>query len=154
MAALTKPRNTPRRGPSLHSVSVYLKDGYSVFEGGVVCLDGVDGYAVPGAKRTGLIAAGIYAPKSGAVLNQGEATESVADGSTRIDLDCGIFDLDNGSSTDACTIADVGALCYLLDDHTVSRLSTGASAAGRITQFNPDSNTVSVQVGLPGGNLD
>jgi len=153
MSALTKPRNTPRRGPSLHSVSVFLKDGYSVFVGGLVALDGVDGYAVPGAKRTGLIAAGIYAPKSGSVLS-GSASEAVADGATEIDLDCGLFDLDNGSSSDHCTIADVGALAYMLDDHTVSRLSSGASAAGRIVAVSADESAVTVQVGLPGGNLD
>lgn len=155
MAPLSGPRNTPRRGPSLHGVSVYLKDGYTVYEGGIVCIDGVDGYAVPGAARTGLITAGVFAPKSGAVLNQGAAALAGGgtDGSVRIDLDCGLFDFDNDSGGGKVAQANIGASCYLLDDHTVSMTGSGHSVAGQVMFVNGD-GSVTVSIGLPQSNLD
>jgi len=150
--ALSAARNTPRRGSSLHSVSVYVKDGYTIYEGSIVCLDGVDGYAVPGRTATGLVAVGVFAPKAGSVLHQGAISEAVADGNTRISCDCGIFDFDNYGS-DPVVQASIGATCYIYDDHTVCVTGSGKSAAGKVMFLNGD-DSVSVLIGLPGGYVD
>ena len=147
MAALSSARNTRRRGAILREVPVYLKDGYTVYVGGVVCLDGVDGYAVPGSKATGLTAVGIYSPRSSAISLQGKSPVSAVDGDTALNVVSGVFDMDNGLTTDTVLITDVGGLCYLLDDHTVSRLSSGSSACGVIMALNRN-GSVQVLIGL------
>jgi hypothetical protein len=153
MADLTQGRSTPRRGPSLHSVSAYLEDGYQVAVGTIVAL-AADGYALSAGHAGAVTVAGVYDPQSGATL--GQDLSVVGDGSTtqanRIDITCGIFDFDN-YATHPVLMSSVGALGYAKDNHTISVNSGDGPVVGRITFLNGD-GSVSIQVGLPGGNVD
>jgi hypothetical protein len=44
----------------------------------------------------------------------------------------------NGTGADACTQADVGSKVYMLDNVTVSRVSTGKSPIGELLSLNGD----------------
>ena len=66
-----------------------------------------DGKAAPASDTAGLV-----------VLGRAEAT--VGAGETLV-IRRGAFLFDNGTSTEALTVADIGAVCYVVDDHTVGK---------------------------------
>lgn len=122
MASLTSPRATIGVGPQVFGTEQLVKTGSTVVQGCFVQLDG-SGLAVDGYHATGLTTLGIA---NLSVVGDGMASVAVLSGE---------FLFDNGTSTDALTQADVGKTCYVLDNHTVSRLSSGASAAGTAQQI-------------------
>jgi hypothetical protein len=143
----TKGRNTPRRGPSLHTLSGYLKDGYQVAEGTLIALE-VDGYVVSAGAGSAVTILGVFDLKSGEVLAQG--LSPVGDGTStqanRVDAMCGIFDFDN-YATHPVVQASIGATGYAKDNHTISVNSGDGIAVGKITFLNGD-GSVSIEVGL------
>jgi hypothetical protein len=125
--ALTADRSTPQIGDGKPSKLGYpvLADAV-IYQGSLVVLDS-DGYLKPGVSATGLVCVG-------------KATKAVdATGYSSGELYCevqeGAFKWDTNGSAIAAT--DVGSLCYVYNDHTVTLTSTSRSIAGTIV---PDGN--------------
>lgn len=120
---LTQDRNTPRAVGENDGLPV--KAAAKIFAGSLVATDS-SGRAVP-------------AGTAGAVLVRGRAKEFVdntsgADGDLSVRLDRGRFRWDNSAAGDAIALADVGGVCFAVDDHTVAK-TIGAGnrlIAGRI----------------------
>jgi len=137
MSSLTSPRNTVTVGPQLYGTEQPMDAGEKVVEGCLVALDGY-GMAQDMTKAASLTCVGI-------------AVRSVDNSSGQDgDLSCvaitGRFMFDNGTSTDTITQADVYKTCYALDNHTVTRLSSGASAVGTVKQLDAASGQVIVEI--------
>ncbi len=145
MAALTAARNTARIGthgiPDAYAFPV--ADNVKIFPGAVIVLNG--GYAAPATVATGLIAAGVY--RGTKILDNTVAGHAA--GAFSVPVDCGAFWLDTGTAGDAIAQANVGADCYLSDDHTVNLTNgTGTrSRAGKIAGVDATLGTL-VQIGL------
>jgi hypothetical protein len=124
MAPLTEDRDTIEQGT--------VETGYLVganvkcFQGGLVVLDG--GYAVPGKEATGLVAVGRCE----------ELCDNIggAAGAKTVIVRKGRFRYSNSAGEDLIAQADVGQLCYVVDDATVAKTNGGSPAtrsiAGRI----------------------
>ena len=129
MAALTAARATRKYSWDTvpYQLNVKMKGSTTIFQGGLVVLDG--GYAKPGATATGLVAFG---------RAEETKTNAGSDGDASILVTFGAFKWANSASTDAVTDANVGALCYVVDDQTVMITATGKSAAGRVLAVESD----------------
>ena len=99
-----------------------LAVGNVAFKGGIACIDLSTGKCEPGHAETDLLTIGVFA----------EAMDATS-AEKQVDVDLGreieVIWYANGSSIAA---TDVGSLCYLADDQTVTTVPTGASVAGRI----------------------
>jgi hypothetical protein len=139
MADLTSPRNTVIVGPQLFGSEQPLAASSKVIEGCLVAVNG-DGYgnAAGMTKATGLVCIGV------AVRSVDNSTGAA--GALSCVAISGRIMLDNGLTTDKVTQADVGNSCYALDNHTVSRVSSGASVVGQIIDIDTDSGQVIVNV--------
>jgi hypothetical protein len=123
MAALSADRNTARRTGEMFSRPVL--GGVLIYAGALVCLDAA-GYAQPGAVATTLAADGR------AEFHVDNTTG--ANGAVNIEVHPGIFRWDNSAGGDLIAAANIGAVAYVVDDHTVALTSGGAtrSVAGKI----------------------
>lgn len=141
MAALTAAKNVPRLGDAtvVDLLKMKQKGSTTIYAGALVVIDA--GYAAPGRTATGLIAAG-RAERTSA--NAG------ASGAVEVEVRRGVFPFENSSAGDAIAQADVGALCYIVDDQTVAKTDgTGTrSKAGRIVSISEGDSKVYVEVGL------
>lgn len=128
MTALTADRNTPARAGDLYSRKV--KASTTIHAGALVALD-ADGWAVPGATATTLIADG---RADEAVVNAG------ADGAAVVTVRKGVFRYANSAAGDAIAQTDIGAVCYIVDDQTVAKTdgTSSRSVAGTITDVDAD----------------
>ena len=116
MAALTQDRNTPnalgelREGGVAASTLVYA---------GALLMRNAAGYLIEGQVATGLVGVG-----------RAEERVDNSAGSAG-DLTCryrpGVYRFANSASSDEITIADIGELCWAVDDQTVAK--TDGSAA-------------------------
>ncbi|MEI3038463.1 MAG: hypothetical protein V8T90_05260 [Victivallales bacterium] len=125
MAALTEVRNTKE----LHVGAVHYNYEREVASGtvfaGSLAAQNASGKAVPASDTAGLV-----------VLGRAEAT--VGAGETLL-IRSGAFLFDNGTSTEALTVADIGAVCYIVDDHTVGKVGgTNAIPAGVVMDVTDD----------------
>lgn len=127
--SLTRDRNTPRRdgtdfGRGVHADAV-------IFLGALVCLD-ADGFAIPAATATGLVADG--------VAEQHVDATGYADGAKTVSVRKGVFKFDNSAAADEITIAHIGDVAYIVDDHTVALTdgTSSRSAAGTIVDVDSD----------------
>lgn len=129
MAALTKSRLT--REKRVKFALMPLAAGEKAFKGGRACINTATGTVVAGQASTTLVPIGIFAQ---------DVDNSAGGSSVNVNVDFDreqvvrYFDNDTGS---AVVAADVGSLCYILDDHTVTMASSGNSVAGWV--FNVDS---------------
>jgi hypothetical protein len=109
-----------------------------IWKGSLVAVNAT-GYATPAATTAGLV-----------VLGRAEDTvdnSAGAAGDLNINVRRGVFRFTNSSSTGALTQADVGKVCYVVDDVTVSRLDAGTRPiAGKVIAV--DSNGVWVETGI------
>ncbi len=132
MTALAKSRNTPRYGaepmPAKHAVK--MKANTKGYLGGIAVIDA--GYAAPGREATGLLAYGIFCAD---VDNVGGSA-----GAKTAEIMSGCFKFANSAAGDLIAQADVGKLCYIVDDQTVAKTDNSAarSVAGRIESVDPD----------------
>lgn len=133
--ALTSARNTVSQGASQFRRQVLMRAGAVVFQGGLVAV--VDGY--------GLACAPTHSsPGTGdGYLVMGIAESTVdnsagQDGDLAVECLSGVFKLNTGTSTSQVLQVDVGQLCYITDDHTVTPLSSSASVAGRVWRIDDD----------------
>ncbi len=119
--ALSAARNTSRLGtvPSLKSGYPMLANT-TIYQGSLVVLDSA-GFLKPGVSATGLVAVGRACKTK---------TSGSVNGDTIMDVESGAFKWAVNSTALAAT--DVGSLCYVYDDQTVTLTSTSRSIAGTI----------------------
>jgi hypothetical protein len=127
--ALTKDRMIKQR--SGRDFSDPVAAATKLFTGALVCLNAA-GNAVPGAVATTLIARGVC-------KEQVDNTAGIA-GDLRVETMKGVFPFKNSASTDEITRAEIGDLCYIIDDQTVAKTSgsSARSLAGRIVDLDAD----------------
>ncbi len=110
MASLTKNRNTPER--MLKARGYPIAAGAHVFAGGLAVLDAPN-YAEPGSTATGKKAVGVFTEEYDNTLG--------GDGAEVVEVERGCFQFGNSAAADEITDADIGALCYIVDDQTVAK---------------------------------
>jgi hypothetical protein len=102
-----------------------LASGNKGWKGGIACADLSTGKVEPGHDETDLFAIGVFdetvdATAAEKLINVNLGREVIAEW------------LANATAGDAVAAADVFNLCYVMDDQTVTKTSTGRSVAGRV----------------------
>lgn len=110
MAPLTKDRNTPQSMGTRRSAMVAA--AATLFGGSLICRNAA-GFAVSGATAVGLV--GIGVAQSRADNAQG------ADGDMAVPYEAGVWSFASAGGADEITAADVGKLCFVVDDQTVAK---------------------------------
>lgn len=129
MTAATVERTTEQYGESADPQTVVMPVAASTkLLGGTIVCDNGSGYAVPGATSTSLIALGRCDGNSqdGATVDN----TTGANGAKKVRVRRGAFWFANSSGGDEITIADRWSECYIVDNQTVAKTSTGKSRAG------------------------
>jgi len=137
--ALTADRNTPRRSGDDFSYPVAA--AVLCYGGAIAVLDS-SGNVKPGVTATGLICVGRFENRADNSLGLAAAINaSVARGT---------FQFANSADADAITKAEIGDVCYIVDDQTVAKTTGGGtrSVAGLIADV--DSSGVWVRMGYDG----
>lgn len=121
--ALSADRNTPYREGKTEGHPV--KAATTIYGGGLTCLD-ASGWAVPGSVATTLTAIG----RAEALADNAAG----ANGDIHVTVRRGVFLFKNSAAGDAITRAEIGDVCYIVDDETVAKTngSSTRSAAGTI----------------------
>jgi hypothetical protein len=116
-------RNTPALGTTTRR-NYPVAAGTAIYRGMQVALNA--GYLEPATEALGLVAVGR--------ASQNIDNSAGLAGARNCDVDRGTFLWNNAPGADAITLADNGAVCYMLDDQTVARTDGGGarSAAGRV----------------------
>lgn len=129
MAALTTDRNTLRRDGSV--IEPPVASAAKIFAGALVAINAT-GFAVRGSTATTIKGAGV-------ALHRADNTNG-ADGDIRVEVSKLPARFGNSASTDAITLADIGADCYIVDDQTVAKTngSNTRSRAGKIFDVDAD----------------
>lgn len=128
--ALTADRNTPMKDGEL--IAVPVAAAKKIFAGALVAANAT-GFATPGAAATTL-------------TYLGRAEESVdntggADGAKSVMVRRGKAFKFKNAAGDAVTQAELGKICYITDDETVSKTNAGGntqSAAGKVVGVESD----------------
>lgn len=107
-----------------------VKANTEIKEGMLVVLDAT-GYAIPGKKAEGVIAAGV---------SQAYVNNIGADGAEQILVHRGAFVLES----DNIENTDLLKECYIKDSYTVTMTPTGTSIAGKILAVESDGVTVEI----------
>lgn len=113
-----------------------VKANTRIYEGSLVVVDST-GYAIPGKKAEGLLAAGRaeeFVDNTG--VGNGNGVKSVR-------VRRGVFKFNN-DGTNPITATDLLKDCYILDDETVTMLAVGTSMAGKVLRL--DNGEVVVQI--------
>lgn len=134
MTALTSDRNTPQRSGDNRNFPV--KAATTLFAGGLAAID-TTGMLVPASAVATLKVVG---------RNERQVVNPGANGDARADVKTGIFRLANSTSTDAITLADVEAVCYVVDDQTVAKTSNSSARPVAGTIFDVDDQGVWVKI--------
>lgn len=132
--ALAADRDTPMRtGDRFELGAATAKKFYA----GALVMRSATGYATPGATATGCIGLGRVA--------EYVDNTSGADGAVKVKIDRGIFRYGNSAAADEIANADIGTLCFIVDDATVAKTDGGGtrSTAGRVVEV--DSSGVWVE---------
>lgn len=129
MAALTADRNTPSQ--SAKRVGVPVAAGVKCFAGGLAVAN-ANGFAAPGSTATTLTYLGRFA----------EAVDNTAggNGAKTVLVDRKEAYLFDNAAGDLITQADLGKVCYVVDDQTVAKTNGGntRSAAGKVVGVDAD----------------
>lgn len=123
MAALTAGRLTPRREGDVLSGAVAAS---TLIYTGALVMRNAAGYLTKGATATGSVGVGVAeAQADNSAGSAGDVTALFRPG---------IFRMANSASTDEITIAEIGDVCFIVDDQTVAKTngSSTRSAAGII----------------------
>ena len=126
MADLTGERNTVRREAN----TVLFVAGGRMYAGGLAAVKETDGKIYPAGSASGCCVRGI-------------AVNSVESGGY-VNVEIGTFLFDNAESAGAVKPGDVGKVCYVADDHTVT-ITSGAVPAGRVFEVCDDGVWVTVE---------
>lgn len=129
MTALSASRNTPQRGTQAVSdvIELPVADNVKGYAGGIAVLSA--GYVKPAVAGLGLVAVGRFeADFDNTVVGH-------AAGAFNVRVRTGVFLFAN--ATDAIAQADVGNLCYLVDDQTVGKTDANGtlSPAGTVMEY-------------------
>ena len=109
MTAATKNTNTPKRAGNSRGIG--MSAAVHAYAGTLVVLSG--GYVEPATTATGLIPVGVF---------KAEYDNSAGgDGDLLAEVERGTFRFANSASSDAITNADIGKICYAVDDLTVAK---------------------------------
>ena len=137
MAALTALRLT--KDSYTNGEIVYLvKASTKIYAGAMVDITGVNsGYAAPMTKATGLKCKGI------AKLTVDNTAGANGDKKVIVQLSqtpngTRLFKLTNDPGAGALAAADIGVTVYALDDNTVTKTSTAATAVGEFVRLDAD----------------
>jgi hypothetical protein len=126
------------RTKSIDLEDVPLKSGYKVYQGGIVVIDTANGYGRPAFTGTGLVAKGV-AQKTVDNTSAGTLPGANTDGGLKVPVKRGVSGpYSNDSAPYAVSVANRGAVCYLIDDNTVSTNSSGTSVAGIVEDVDDD----------------
>jgi len=138
MTALSADRTTIEHAGPDYSADVYQST--TIYGGSIVCLNS-SGYLVPGSTATGLVAVGRS--------NEQVDNSSGSSGDLACSFRMGVFSFGNSSSTDEITIAEIGDICYIVDDQTVAKTNGSGtrSPAGKIMGID-EFGGVMVQIGV------
>lgn len=126
MAGLTQDRKTDQAGtpdaPLPQLLVFAVKAATKIYAGAIVCTDAT-GLAVPGSVSTTQIPWGR--------ARRFVDNSAGADAATVVLVEPGYFWFDNGTAGDAIARANIGALCYITDDHTAN-LTNGTSTRSQL----------------------
>ena len=132
MSALTQARNTAE----LHVGAIHyifereVASGNTVYAG-CIAAQNSSGKAVPASDTANLV-----------VLGRAERT--VGEGEPVL-IRTGVFLFDNGTSSEELTAADIGAVAYIVDDHTVGKVGgTNKIPAGIVVDVTADGVAVEI----------
>lgn len=114
--ALSADRNTPRRQGDV--IRGALAASTKVFAGALVMRNAA-GYLLKGATATGSV--GVGRAEEQVDNSAGSA------GDQSINVRPGLFLFKNSGSTDAITIAQIGDVCFIVDDETVAKTDGGGT---------------------------
>ena len=135
--ALAKDRNTAERTGDLISAGVTAAK--KCYAGGIAVLDG-SGNIKPGVTGVGLACVGRFEEY---VDNSAGAAGAVTATAKR-----GTFRFANSAAADAITAAEIGDVCYIVDDQTVAKTSGTATRSVAGVIMDVDSAGVWVQMGF------
>lgn len=129
MTALASDRDTPSRDGNIFSYPVAAAK--KIYAGSLVMLD-ASGNMVPGATATGQIAVG----RAREFVDNSAGSA----GDLACEVEQGAFRWANSAAGDAIAAAEIGDLCYIVDDQTVAKTDgTGTrSVAGTIVDVDAD----------------
>lgn len=101
-----------------------LASGNAAYKGGIACIDQSTGKIEPGHAESDLLVIGTFAE---------DKASSGSDQNVNVDLGMEIEVVwFKNSGSNALAATDIGSLCYVEDDETVTSDPTGASVAGRV----------------------
>lgn len=113
MAALNADRNTPQlNDPSPAARRGAVAAGQRIWAGALLMRNAA-GFLVVASAGLGLIGAGRAEKRID--------NSAGADGDVQVDFALGTFRFENAAAADEITAADIGALCYAVDDQTVAK---------------------------------
>jgi len=142
MTALSASRVLRRSGSQ--AVSMRLKSApvaaSTVIYGGSIVAINQAGYAVPASADPTLFVVGV------AVATADNSTGAAA--AILVDIERGVFSMNNSSSTSALTDNDIGRVCYAADDNTVARITAIGTLPPVGKCMGLDGTDVLVEVGL------
>ena len=142
MTALSASRVLRRSGSQ--AVSMRLKSApvaasTIIYGGSIVALNQA-GYVVPASADPTLFVVGV------AVATADNSAGAAAD--VLVDIERGVFSMNNSSSTSALTDNDIGRVCYAADDNTVARITAIGTLPPVGKCMGLDGSDVLVEVGL------
>ncbi len=135
MTAATKNRNTPHRLGLSRGLSVAA--AAECFAGTIAVINAT-GFTEPGTTATGLTAAGVF--------EHYQDNSDGADGDQVVEVKRGDFHFANSTSTDAITAADIGQVCYIVDNQTVAKTDGTATRSPAGIVDDVDDNGVWVNI--------
>ena len=142
MTALSASRVLRRSGSQ--AVSMRLKSApvaaSTVIYGGSIVAINQAGYAVPASADPTLFVVGV------AVATADNSAGAAA--AILVDIERGVFSMNNSSSTSALTDNDIGRVCYAADDNTVARITAIGTLPPVGKCMGLDGSDVLVEVGL------
>ncbi|MDB5658320.1 MAG: hypothetical protein JWS10_935 [Cypionkella sp.] len=132
MVALTDNRSTKQLAAG--DRSGLLGANQTIYAGSLL-MRNVSGHLIKGALATGSFGAG-RAEAPGISTTAGLTPQTFREGS---------FQFANSASTDLIAIADIGTVCYIVDDQTVAKTSASATRSPAGTVVDVDANGVWVR---------
>jgi hypothetical protein len=110
MAALTQDRNTPQAVGDLRSGGVAAA---TLIYAGAIVMRNASGYLTEGATAAAHVGVGRAEKRAD---NSGGAA-----GDVEVTYRPGVFRFANSAAADAIAIADIGSVCFIVDDQTVAK---------------------------------
>ncbi|MEL7982152.1 hypothetical protein AAG584_19105 [Vreelandella titanicae] len=110
MTAATQNRNTPHRlGLSRGHLVAAATECFA----GTIAVINADGFTESGTTATGLVAVGVF--------EHYQDNTAGADGDQVVEVKRGNFRLANSAGADEITAADIGQVCYIVDNQTIAK---------------------------------